>query len=212
VASESAPRAVSLVLIRHGETEWNAAARIQGFHDIALSQRGREQAQNLAQALADEPIAAVYSSDLERAIETARPVAQRLGLDVRKDARVRERGFGIFEGHTYEEAEAKWPNEYAIWKRREPGYALPKGGESYLAGRTRVFAFLEDVAREHAGSAIAVITHGGVLDIVFRAAHGIPWETPRSHLMPNACINRVTARLPGPVLEIQTWGDAKHLV
>ena len=207
-----APGAVSLVLIRHGETQWNAAARIQGFRDIALSPRGREQAQALAGVLADEPIRAVYASDLGRAIESARPLAQRLGLDVRVDARMRERGFGIFEGHTYEEAEARWPNEYAIWKRREPGYALPGGGESYLAGRERVFAFLQDVMERHEGSTIAVVTHGGVLDIVYRAANGIPWETPRSHLLPNACINRVTARLPGPQMQVVSWGDASHLV
>jgi len=199
-----------LLLIRHGETEWNTAGRIQGFRDIALSARGLRQAQVLARHLEGQSFDAVYSSDLARAIQTAEPIARQRGVAVRIDARLKERGFGLFEGHTYAEAEANWPHEYAIWQRRDPGHALP-GGESYRDARVRVLAGLEEIARRHAGHTVAIVTHGGVLDIVYRAAHGIAWETPRSHLLPNASINRVRAVVPGPQLEVLDWARSEHL-
>ncbi len=197
-------------MIRHGETEWNSAARIQGFRDIALSARGREQAAVLARHLATHPIDAIYASDMARAIATAEPLARARGDTVRIDARLKERGFGLFEGHTYAEAEARWPHEYAIWRQRDPAHALP-GGESFLDARRRVLQSLAEIIARHPGGTVAVITHGGVLDIIYRAAMAIPWETPRSHLLPNACINRVRARVPGPALEVLAWGERGHL-
>jgi probable phosphoglycerate mutase len=202
--------ATTFLLIRHGETAWNAAARIQGHIDIPLSDRGRRQARALADFLRAEQVAAVYASDLARARETAAPVAEAHALALRLDARLRERGFGLFEGHTYQEAEARWPTEYAVWKRREPAYALP-GGESYLQARLRVLQCLGEIAAAHGGGTVAVVTHGGVLDIVFRAAHAIPWETPRNHLLPNASINRVEVRLPGPEFSVLAWAQGGHL-
>jgi probable phosphoglycerate mutase len=218
--------AAVLWLIRHGETEWNAQSRIQGHIDIALSARGRRQAQALARCLRATPLAAVYASDLSRARETALPVAVAGGLELRIDPRLRERGFGLFEGSTYAEAQANWPHEYAIWQRREPGHALP-GGESYLQARARVLQCLEEIVRRHgvappggaheAAPAVAIVTHGGVLDIVYRHAMAIPWETPRSHLLPNASINRVAvrraaaARPPPLAYEILGWAEAGHL-
>lgn len=200
----------NLLLIRHGETQWNAQARIQGHRDIALSARGLRQAQILARFLSTAPINAVYASDLARASQTAQPLASVLSLPLRVDARLRERGFGLFEGCTYAEAEANWPSEYAIWRRRDPTHALP-GGESYLTARARVLQCLEEIARGHAGQTVAVVTHGGVLDIVYRAAYGIAWEIPRSHLLPNASINRVLARYPGPALTVCSWAEDQHL-
>jgi probable phosphoglycerate mutase len=206
----------TLLLIRHGETEWNAQGRIQGHRDTDLSELGRRQAQVLARHLAATGMAihAVFASDLARARQTAEPLAALLGLPVGVDARLRERGFGLFEGHTYEEAEARWPNEYAIWRRRDAGYAVP-GGESYVQIRDRSLQSLGEIARSHPARTVAVVTHGGVLDVVYRAAHAIPWETPRSHLLPNASIGRVHARpAPGhpPVeLSVQSWADSAHL-
>ncbi len=208
--AELAPAAM-LLLIRHGETEWNTAARIQGFRDIALSARGLRQAAVLARHLAGHAIAAVYSSDLARAVQTAEPLAQQRGGSVRIDARLKERGFGIFEGHTYAEAEARWPNEYAIWRQRDPAHALPGGGESFLDARRRVLQCLDEIVQRHAGETVAVVTHGGVLDIIYRTAMGIAWETPRSHLLPNASINRVRAQAPGPAFEVLGWAERSHL-
>ena len=207
--SDPAPY-TSLVLIRHGETEWNSAARIQGYRDIGLSDRGRRQADVLARHLAGHRLDAIYASDLSRAIQTAEPLARTRGMEVRVDARLKERGFGIFEGHTYDEAQAKWPNEYAVWRQRDPAHALP-GGESYLQARARVLQCLDQIVQEHAGRTVAILTHGGVLDIVYRAAVGIPWQTPRSHLLPNASINHVQARHPGPELVVLAWAQSEHL-
>jgi probable phosphoglycerate mutase len=214
-----AQAATRLVLIRHGETDWNAQSRIQGHIDIGLSERGRQQAQALAGCLRGEALSAIYASDLGRARQTALPLALDQGLELRLDPRLRERGFGLFEGSTYTEAKANWPNEYAIWQRRDPGHAVP-GGESYLEARARVLQCLEEIVRRHADQPVAVVTHGGVLDIVYRFAHGIAWETPRSHLIPNACINRVSARWArraGPdgstrlELTVHTWAENRHL-
>src|SRR5450631_2617001 len=164
VVSDGAPApVVELLLIRHGETSWNADARIQGHTDIDLSARGLHQAQVLARFLGGTQVHAVYSSDLARASGTAQPLALALGMALRTDLRLRERAFGLFEGCTYEEAEARWPNEYAIWRRREPGYAVPGGGESYLQARARVLQLLAQIVVEHAGQTVAVVTHGGVL-------------------------------------------------
>jgi probable phosphoglycerate mutase len=214
------PRAATpLLLIRHGETDWNAQSRIQGHIDIALSERGQQQAQALARFLRAEPLSAIYASDLGRARQTALPLALHQGLELRLDPRLRERGFGLFEGSTYTEAQANWPNEYAIWQRRDPGHALP-GGESYLQARARVLQCLEEIVHRHEGETVAVVTHGGVLDIVYRVAHGIAWETPRSHLIPNACINRVWARwarrtgpdtTPRLEFTVQAWAQDSHL-
>jgi len=193
-----------LLLMRHGETAWNVEGRIQGHTDTPLSERGLAQAQELVLVLREEPIAAVYSSDLGRARETAAPLARERGLALQIEPRLRERGFGLFEGHTYDEAQARWPAEYAIWQRREPAYAVP-GGESYLELRSRVLASLAAIAAAHDGATVAVITHGGVLDAVFRAARGIPWEVPRSHRLPNAAVNRVDVAWPGPRLSVTRW-------
>ena len=205
-----------LLLIRHGETDWNAQSRIQGHLDIALSARGLRQAEALARALAGATLAAVYSSDLARARQTALPLAAALGQELRVDPRLRERGFGLFEGSTYTEAQANWPTEYAIWQRRDPKHAVP-GGESFLETRARVLQCFDEIVRRHAGRTVAVVTHGGVLDIVYRLAKGIAWETPRSHLLPNACINRVTARrvaAGAPIaleFTVHSWAEDGHL-
>ena len=156
---DTAPVHAQLLLIRHGETEWNTEGRIQGFRDIGLSERGRRQAQVLARHLQGRPLDAIYASDLSRAIETAEPLARERGAAVRIDPRLKERGFGLFEGHTYAEAEANWPQEYAIWRQRDPGHAVP-GGESYRDARVRVLAVLGEIAQRHAGQTVAIVTHG----------------------------------------------------
>ena len=207
-----------LVLIRHGETEWNSQGRIQGHIDTPLSERGRRQARDLERRLQGEAFAAVYASDLARARETAQPLALASGAELRLDERLRERRFGLFEGHTYAEAQSNWPTEYARWTLREPAHAVP-GGESYLQARARVLEFLEEAVACHEGQGIAIVTHGGVLDIVYRRALGVAWEQPRAHRIPNACICRVWARLeaPGPgqaarlQLAVQSWGEVSHL-
>lgn len=196
------------MLLRHGETAWNAETRIQGQLDVALNERGRWQAARLAQALAGEPFDAVYSSDLSRAHATALALAQLQGLPVQTDAALRERGFGRFEGLTYAEIETRFPDEALRWRRREAGFG-PGGGEPLDTFYARSVAAVTRLAAAHPGQAIAVVAHGGVLDCLHRAAAGIALDAPRSWQLGNAAINRLLF-VEGRFVLIG-WDDRGHL-
>ena len=198
-----------IFLIRHGRTAWNAALRMQGQLDIPLDDVGQRQAAQLAQALAGEALAAIYSSDLLRALQTAQALAAATGIAVSARAALRERCFGSFEGFTYAEIEARWPEDSARWRRREPDFA-PVGGESLQQFHARSVAVVQALASAHRGEAIAVVAHGGVLDCVYRAALGIALDGPRSWQLDNATINRVLFN--GQGFALVGWNDAGHLV
>lgn len=200
----------TVLLIRHGETAWNAEHRIQGLLDVPLSAHGVWQAARLAERLADEPIQAVVASDLVRAWLTAQPLAERLGLAPVAEPRVRERNFGSFQGHTPDEIAARWPDEFRAWRDRDPAWAVP-GGESGHQFIDRVLAALHDVALAHAGSTVAVVTHGGVLDVLYRHARALTWDAPREHQMLNAAINRLSATASPLRLTVIDWADIAHL-
>lgn len=207
--------ATTLLLIRHGETAWNAERRIQGQLDVPLSPAGVRQAAQLAQRLAGEPIDAIFTSDLARARMTASPLAAALGIDVIADARLRERHFGVFQGLTVDEIAERWPRHFADWRARDVNWAMPEG-ETGVAFIARVLSGLRDVAARHAGRTVAVVAHGGLLDICYRHALRLAWDAPREHQMLNASVNRVraTARADAPhgiAIEIVAWGDVTHL-
>lgn len=115
--------------LRHGQTAWNAAGRIQGHRDIGLDDTGRWQAARLASALADEPLAAIYSSDLARAHDTALALSAATGVAVQTTVELRERCFGHFEGQSFAVIQQRWPEAAQRWLRREPDFA-PGDGES----------------------------------------------------------------------------------
>lgn len=194
--------------IRHGQTAWNAALRVQGQLDIPLDQMGHRQAAQLAQALAGEPLAAIYSSDLQRALATAQPLAARSGVRVSPNPLLRERCFGCFEGHTYAEIEARWPADSLRFRRREPGFC-PAGGESLEVFYARCVQIALALAAAHAGQAIAIVAHGGVLDCLYRAALGIALDAPRSWRVDNATINRLLFN--GEGFSLVGWNDDAHL-
>ncbi len=200
----------TLLLIRHGETAWNAEHRIQGLLDVPLSATGVWQAARVAERLAGAAITAIIASDLARAWMTAQPLAQRLGLAAVAEPRVRERHFGSFQGHTVDEIAQRWPDEFHAWRARDPAWAMP-GGESGHQFIDRVLAALHDIALAHAGRTIAVVTHGGVLDVVYRHAKALAWDAPREHQMLNASINRVAAEVAPLRLTIVDWADVAHL-
>jgi 2,3-bisphosphoglycerate-dependent phosphoglycerate mutase len=197
-----------LVAIRHGETDWNVDTRIQGQLDIGLNANGRWQAQRLGQALADERIDAVYSSDLGRALDTARAVAQQAGLTVQTNTALRERAFGVFEGLTFAEIEQRFPDEALRWRQRDAGFG-PQGGESLAAFYARAVEAVADLAARHRGQHIAVVTHGGVLDALYRAATRIALDAPRTWQVGNASINRLLHGDDG--FTLVGWSDAFHL-
>ena len=202
-----------LLLIRHGETAWNAEHRIQGTLDIPLSPLGMLQSARLADCLANEPIEAVYSSGQSRAWLTAAPLAARLGLQVIGEPRLRERSFGVFEGLTLDEIAARYPAEFIRWRERDPAWR-PEGGESGQQLIDRVMSAVTEIGARHQNQTVALVSHGGVLDVVYRAARALQWHAPREHQMLNAAVNRLTALASesAPIsLLIDLWGDIAHL-
>jgi probable phosphoglycerate mutase len=197
-----------ILAIRHGETAWNRDTRIQGHTDIELNDHGRWQAAQLAEALRDEPIAAVYASDLLRAHETAQAVARTRGHAVTTHPGLRERCFGRFEGHTWTELEQRFPEESLAWRKRVPDFA-PPGGESLLQLEARVVPAVEELAARHPGEQILVVAHGGVLDILYRAATRLDLQAPRSWELTNTAINRLLWSPEG--LSLVGWADTSHL-
>lgn len=200
--------ATRILAIRHGQTAWNADGRIQGHTDIALDAVGEWQAERLAHALGDEALDALYSSDLARARQTAAPLAARKGLQVRVDAGLRERGFGDFEGLSYKQIEQRWPEQAEAWRRRDPDFGA-RGGEVLRDFRERVLAAVTRLARSHRGQSIALVTHGGVLDLLYREATRVALDAPRTWQVANASINRLLHSGAGMVLV--GWADVGHL-
>ncbi len=201
--------ATRLLLLRHGETEWNATRRIQGHTDIALNATGRRQAERLAQALTDSPINAVYSSDLQRAAETARIVAAPHAAPITTNALLRERNLGQIEGSTFLDFEVRFPEESMRWRKRDPQWAPPGGGESLEQMRDRIVATVNAIAMQHNGEHIAIVSHGGVLDLLYRAATRLGLQAVRTWYLPNCAINRLLWTPDG--LTLIGWGDTRHL-
>ena len=203
------PGSVTRVLaVRHGETAWNVDTRIQGQLDIGLNEVGRWQARRLGQALAGEGLSAVYSSDLSRAFETAQAVAEAVGLVVRPDPGLRERGFGVFQGQTFTEIAARWPDQSARWRKRDPAFG-PEGGESLQAFYDRCVGAAERLVAAHPGQTVALVAHGGVMDCLYRAATRLGLQAPRSWQVTNAAINRLLYSDQG--FSLVGWADASHL-
>ena len=195
-------------LIRHGETDWNSEQRLQGQMDIPLNASGQRQAATTARSLADERFAAVYSSDLLRARATAAALAALLAKTVLEEERLRERHFGILQSLTMIEAANLHPEacrRYAEW---DLDYDLD-GGESLATFARRAMAGLDALALRHPGESVLVVTHGGVLDIVYRIATGRPLAAKRDFPIPNAAINWLE-REEGS-WRILRWADQRHL-
>jgi len=202
-------QATRVILIRHGETAWNRATRIQGHTDIPLSRLGVAQAERLAEALVDEPLAAIYSSDLSRARQTAEAVAATRSLVIQFDPALRERAFGRFEGLSWQEIDEGYPEDAARWRRREPDFAVG-GGESLTVFSARCLGAARRTAAAHPGQSIALVAHGGVLDCLYRAATRVALDAPRTWQLGNATINRLLATPDG--FTLIGWNDDHHLM
>lgn len=198
-----------LILIRHGETEWNLEGRIQGYHgDSPLTANGQAQARRLAARLATEGLRTLHASDSGRTRQTADPIAAALNIEVVFDAALRERDYGEFEGWTYLELERKQPEAYRKFRSRDPEYA-PPGGESGARFRDRIIAALERVAAAARDGQAAVVTHGGVLGVAYRHVSGASADSRRDYSLHNASINRIL--VSGGRWSLEGWGDVAHL-
>lgn len=195
-------------VVRHGETTWNAEKRIQGHIDVGLNAVGLAQADAAANWLSGQTIAALYSSDLQRALQTAQRIAAVLNKVVTSRPEFRERRYGLFEGRTYEESRAIYPLEYGAFERREPDFVIP-GGESLQQLHYRVCGGLQRIAADHPGETVVVVTHGGVLDIINRLVRGTPLVKPRDFLIPNAGISWIS--VCDGVWRLDAWGETAHL-
>jgi probable phosphoglycerate mutase len=204
--------ATSILLIRHGETAWNSVRRLQGHIDIPLNDEGERQALALGRILANEPVKAVISSDLRRAVQTAQAVAGHHGLAMQTDPGLRERCYGAFEGMLYSEIMERYPLEYAQWQAREIDAVMPPGervAESFRQFYQRSVDSIGAWAARHPGQTIVMVAHGGVLECAYRAARGMSLDSPRDFQVPNAGINRFT--FINGQLGLESWGDTSHL-
>ena len=201
-------QATRVLAIRHGETAWNVDGRIQGQLDVPLNDTGRWQVHRLALAVADEGIGAIYSSDLLRAFETAQAVARGCGQPIATDVGLRERGFGVFEGMSYVEITKRWPDQAERWRKRDPDFSA-EGGESLRQFSARAVSSVARLAALHPGETIAVVSHGGVMDCLYRAATHLALDAPRSWQLGNASINRLLYTPQG--FTLIGWSDDHHL-
>ncbi len=155
-------RAGTVLLWRHGQTDYNAEGRLQGQVDIPLNELGRAQARAAAEVLAALEPAAIVSSDLSRALDTGRVLGELTGLEVETDARLRERSFGIWEGLTHAEMRAQWPAEFATWRRG--GHPEGIGAESREELGERLVAAVGEIAgRFETSDTIVLVAHGAAI-------------------------------------------------
>lgn len=149
-----------VLLIRHGETEWNRLKRYCGFIDVALNATGKQQARKLGKRLDKEPVHKVYASDRLRALETARLVFK--GRRIKRLSGLREMHFGIFEGLTHKEILKKYPELYGKWLKDPYSIGIPKG-ESLTGFRKRIIRAVKEIVRAHQGETVALVCHGGAI-------------------------------------------------
>jgi probable phosphoglycerate mutase len=197
------------IVVRHGQTHWNVAAIIQGQGDSNLTEEGIAQAEAIGERLSGEPCDVLISSDLGRAHETAKRIAARNGKHILLDSRLRERSFGKGEGMTYEEVDRAYPGAFARIRDVDPDFVIP-GGESRRQFHDRVCAAFEDLAREHEGKTLVLVTHGGVLATFYRHVHDIDLGVAHPIAIANASYNVLVHDDAGR-WHVETWSNNDHL-
>lgn len=201
-----------ILLIRHGETDWNLDKRLQGHVDIPLNPAGQRQVEALGAVLAGEGVEAIFSSDLVRARDTALAVAAATGLPVATDAGLRERCYGAFEGLRHPDIEERYPDAYRQWKAREPDARYPAGeriAETMREFYQRSIGAVQRIMAGKTARKVAIVTHGGVLECLHHWASGTDFAQPRSFDIFNASINRL--HWDGARARIVSWGEIGHL-
>ncbi|XP_015953303.1 phosphoglycerate mutase-like protein 4 isoform X1 [Arachis duranensis] len=208
-SSHPHPEYAEIVVVRHGETAWNADGRIQGHLDVELNEAGRQQAAAVADRLSREPkISFIYSSDLQRAYETAQIIASRCGgLEVIKDSDLRERHLGDLQGLIYREAAKTHPIAHKAFSSRNEDQEIPGGGESIAQLFQRCTSALQRIGRKHKGERVVVVTHGGFIRSLYR------WACPNGR--PAGKIHNTSVNVFHMYGEdkwtLKLWGDVSHL-
>lgn len=197
-----------VTIIRHGETEWNVAMRLQGNGDSELTLKGISQVELLAKALRSQKYDVLISSNQKRALRTAEILNQYQGLTIIENSAFRERNFGIMEGLTREEIVKNYPKIYARYKKRKTQFQIPEG-ESLVQFYQRVTDGLIKITQTHQAKKILLVTHGGVLDCALRMTLDIPLGTGRRFSIYNASVNTFSVSENQWFLE--EWGNVDHL-
>ena len=197
-----------LLFIRHGETDWNRRQCFQGQIDVPLNGNGLEQARRLGARLASEPHDLLFSSDLSRAQQTAAPVATAWGLQPVLVPGLREQKFGEWEGLDFPTIQQRYAHLWPLWLEQDADFAVP-GGESLNQFHARVLGAVKALASQHVGQRLAVVTHGGVLDMLWRTANGLPLTGLRACPIPNTALNRL--RWAGGALTVDRRADDEHV-
>lgn len=196
-----------LMLVRHGESEWNVQRRYQGQSDIPLSALGKIQAGLVAERLAGEKIDAIYASDLGRAWETARAIAEKCGLQVNSEPRLRELKFGVLEGLTFEEAQLQYPEMIAAWL--DDFNRPPDGAETIDMFNMRCVSFLDELKQKHNEQVVLIVAHGGSLSEILRAVLGLSREKRWYLEMENASLSEVL--IAEKYVSLKRLNDTCHL-
>ncbi len=180
-----------LTLVRHGQTDWNLARRYQGQKDILLNVEGLRQAQLLAGQLANEPFDVIYSSDLQRALQTAQVLHQGRNIPLRTDIRLREICFGDWEGEVFSEMFAKYPERFAL-SRSDPGVVMAPGGESVAQVAARTSSFADEISTLYPAGRVLIVTHGMALATLVCRANGVPLTEAHKMVPENALPVEIT--------------------
>ena len=197
-----------LILVRHGETAWNAEQRIQGHLDAPLNDIGLAQAKAVGERFRGQAVDALICSDLSRAMQTMQPIAVACGLPVQPDARLRERHLGVLQGMLYDDAQREMPETLDAFRLRHVDAPI-EGGETLRQFAKRVIDVLNELVAAQPDKRIVVVTHGGVVDIAWRHANKAPLDAPRQSPIFNTSVN--TFRASADEFSLVGWGDISHL-
>ncbi len=176
-----------IILIRHGETEWNSQKRMQGHSNSDLSEVGRGQIQALGELMKNVSFDHIYSSDSLRARQTAEAITQYSGHTLQFDQRIREKNLGVFEGLTSTEAKERHPEVYRLFKTAGPNYVIDEG-ESTQQLLERALEFIEEIRLRHPQERVVMVTHGGVVRVLMKHALGLSIDAPTRFIIKNTGI------------------------
>ena len=179
-----------IILIRHGETEWNSQKRMQGHSNSDLSSVGQAQIQALGQWMKNVPFDLIYSSDSPRAKQTAEAITQFSGHELQFDQRLREKNLGVFEGLTSEEARERHPEVFRLFKTAGSKYVIDEG-ESTQQLQDRALEIVNEIRIKHPEERVLLVTHGGFIRVVMKHSLGLSLETPTRFLIRNTGVFRL---------------------
>ncbi len=197
-----------LYIVRHGETQWNAESRAQGSMNVQLTENGINQARSLANRIQHYPIDVIYSSDLDRAYETAKIIGKKINLEVNILNELREMSFGKWEGLTMAEIQQKYRDHYIVW-RSTPHQAKIPDGEKLLDVQTRSLKAVHQLLKRHKDQNILIVSHGVTIKSMILGLMDIELSNFYKIKQDNACLNIIEFREYGPV--IVTLNDTAHL-